>query len=250
MRESENAARVKRIYEILFQRAPTSGETAAALRFVARSEAPESTAPPKPVSAEWQYGYGEFDTASGRVKSFTKLPHFTGDAWQGGAKWPDAKLGWVQLTADGGHAGNDLKHAAIRRWTAPRDGTFSISGTLAHDYEPGDGIRGRVVSSRTGQLGSWELHNQRAETKFDSVELKRGDTLDFLVDFRNNLNSDMFKWAPAIRTSDASASAAMISSWNAEKDFGGPPVARVASLTPWEKLAQVLLSSNEFLFVD
>ena len=56
-----------------------------------------------------------------RVASFEPLPHFTGAAWQGGAAWPDGKLGWVQLTAAGGHPGNDLAHAAIRRWTAPRD---------------------------------------------------------------------------------------------------------------------------------
>ncbi len=54
-----------------------------------------------------------------RVTGFTALPHFTGSAWQGGAAWPDAKLGWVQLTATGGHPGNDRSHAAVRRWTAP-----------------------------------------------------------------------------------------------------------------------------------
>ena len=26
-----------------------------------------------------------------------------GDAWQGGTAWPDPKLGWLQLTATGGH---------------------------------------------------------------------------------------------------------------------------------------------------
>jgi len=33
--------------------------------------------------------------------------YYTGEAWQGGPDWPDAKLGWVQLTAEGGHTGND-----------------------------------------------------------------------------------------------------------------------------------------------
>ena len=36
--------------------------------------------------------------------------------------------------------------------------------------------------------------------------------------------------------------------WNAARDFAPPSTAR--RLYPWEKLAQVLLSSNEFLFVD
>ena len=37
------------------------------------------------------------------------------------------------------------------------------------------------------------------------------------------------------------------STWNAKADFHGPAVTR---LGPWEQLAQVLLSANEFVFVD
>ena len=33
----------------------------------------------------------------------------------------------------GGHAGNDLAHAAVRRWVAPRDMTVRIDGTVAHE---------------------------------------------------------------------------------------------------------------------
>jgi hypothetical protein len=35
--------------------------------------------------------------------------------------------------------------------------------------------------------------------------------------------------------------------WNAANDFSGPPPRR---LNPWEELAQALLVSNEFVFVD
>ena len=38
--------------------------------------------------------------------------------------------------------------------------------------------------------------------------------------------------------------------WNSKRDFGGPPSSPSQTLTPWEKLAQVLLMSDEFIFVD
>jgi hypothetical protein len=42
------------------------------------------------------------------------------------------------------------------------------------------------------------LHNSTAEMAIPSLDVKQGDTIDFIVDFRENLNSDMFKWAPEI----------------------------------------------------
>ena len=38
--------------------------------------------------------------------------------------------------------------------------------------------------------------------------------------------------------------------WNAQLAFAGPDSALPVPLTPWEKFAQVLLSSNEFMYVD
>src|SRR5690606_18128444 len=105
----------------------------------------------RPETLSWTYGYGTFNEADGRV-AFEPLPYFNGMAWQGGPQWPDASLGWVQLTADGGHAGNDPQHAAIRRWTAPRSGRVNIRSEASHDVASGDGIRCTIVSSRHGVL--------------------------------------------------------------------------------------------------
>jgi hypothetical protein len=222
-------------------------------RFIAAADSQPPPEPPKPVVSPWQYGFGEYDEGAQRVKNFAPLPHFTGEAWQGGMDWPDATLGWVQLTAQGGHAGNDLQHAAIRRWIAPRDAVVSIGGTLQHEHKEGDGIRGRIISDRAGQLGSWTLHNDKAETKLESLEIRNGDTIDFVVDFNANLNSDDFKWSPVIKLKDQPAGAASgeyAGEWNAKKDFGGPPEQPPRPLSAWEKYAQVLLLSNEFMFVD
>jgi hypothetical protein len=244
------AEKVQRLYRLAYQRDPTPQQVQTSLLFVEASGAPKTPAPPpKPIVTAWQYGYGELDPAAKKMKSFEKLGHFTGSAWQGGIEWPDTKLGWVQLTADGGHAGNDLAHAAVRRWTAPRDGTVAIRGRIAHKHEEGDGIVASIVSSRDGLLASYTLHNRAAEAGVEPVVVKQGDTIDFVVDYRANLNNDDFYWAPVIEALDKSQDGKS-QSWDAKKEFAGNAPPPPQPLTAWEQLAQVLLESNEFLFVD
>ncbi len=235
---AEPAERIRALYRVLYQREPTPRQTEAGRKFV--EAAPVDSPPPLPPAASaWRYGHGEYDPASKRMKRFTPLPYFSGTSWQGGPAWPDPVLGWVQLSAEGGHTGNDVAHAAVRRWVAPKDGAVSIRGALAHKQKEGDGVTARIVSSRTGLLGTWSLHDQKAETSIEPVEVKAGDTIDFVVDPGASLGWDDFTWAPAIRLKDED--------WSAARDFGGPPP---EPLSPWEEYAQALLLSNELVFVD
>jgi len=109
----------------------------------------------------------------------------------------------LQLTAGGGHPGNDLKHACIRRWVAPRAGTIAISGELIHEPEAGDGIRAFIISSRQGELKTATLHHSRVELSAPNVEVQPGDTIDFIVDIAGELNSDQFLWVPKIASLEA-----------------------------------------------
>ena len=112
--------------------------------------------------------------------------------------WPDSRLGWVQLTAKGGHAGNDHRHAAIRRWTANAPGTISIKSEIFHQEAAGDGIRCWIVASEGGVLASATVYNERKQLDVDTLAVKPGDTVDFVVDYGKSLNSDMFVWIPSI----------------------------------------------------
>ena len=235
------AARIRKLYRAVYQRDPTEVQRRAALAFLDAATAEVLPAVPA-ESLAWQYGYGAIDESSGALRDFHPLPYFTGTAWGGGPSWPDPVLGWVQLTPRGGHAGNDLQHAAVRRWTAPRDGIVAIKSTAIHDVEAGDGIRCRLLSSRHGVIQSATVHHGQRDFNADSIPVKAGDTLDFVVDFHANLNSDQFLWAPTVREL-----AAAPSTWDAARDFAGPPT---ALLKPWEQLAQVLLLANELMFVD
>jgi hypothetical protein len=241
-------ARIERLYRLAFQRAPTRDEIKWAEGFL-QHRANEA---PTPKLATWQYGYGEFDEATKRVKQFELLSHYTRYAWQGSTNLPDPKLGWVLLNADGGHPGNDLQHAAIRRWTAPRDGIIAITGELGHNSDKGDGVRGHIVSSEAGELSEWAVHNQKTATKLDRVTVKRGELIDFVTDCRGSVEFDSFTWAPTIKYADSKRSGSNdLAEWDAKADFAGPPTEKAKTpLTAWEKYAQVLLLSNELMFVD
>jgi cytochrome c553 len=239
-------ARIQQMYRLLYQRSPTAEQLAAALSLV-RQGADEAETPSLTAVA-WQYGYGEYDDATQRTASFEKLPHFTGNAWQGSDAFPDAALGWVQLTADGGHPGNDLKHAAIRRWTAPRDMKVKLSSLLAHEPEQGKGVRGFVVSSRSGLIASASVHHGKAELNGE-LEVKEGETIDFIADIGELLAYNQFLWRATINevAADAAAVGNTAAVWDSQADFQGQPPKRIG---PWEQLAQVLLSTNEFMFID
>jgi hypothetical protein len=243
----DSTDRIRLLYRLVYQREPTKTQLRLGLEFVQSSISEPPSAPVTPIASAWQYGYGEYDESAQRLKSFERLRHFTGDAWQGGPNWPDDKLGWVQLTADGGHAGNDLKHAAVRRWVAPRDGIVSISGAVKHEHQPGDGITARVVSSRSGSLGHWTVHNGKAEAKIERTEVSGGDTIDFVVDLRANLNSDMFKRAPLVHLI-ASNATKEATEWSAPKELRVRQRLRPSRFRRG-RMAQVLLEANEF-FVD
>ena len=243
--ESPDSHRVDWMYQAAYQRNATPEQRMQSLHFIEEAEANTPPTPPKPEPVYWSYGYGRYDEEKGQMASFTPLPHFTGEAFQGGTSWPDTALGWAQLTADGGHPGNDLDHAVIRRWTAPVSGSINIQGRIQHEPSLGDGIRARIISSRHGTLGQWIVHATEADTHFYKLTIEKGDTVDFVVDIRKGLNSDQFLWAPEIQLNSDKPTL-----WNAQAEFRAPYTALPVPLKPWEKFAQVLLSSNEFLYVD
>jgi hypothetical protein len=231
--ETTTAGRVQAMYRLLFARSATEVETAAARRFL---EGSAPGAPPAPSA--WTYGTGE---AAGGVVRFEPLPWFTGQSWQCAPYLPHPDLGWIQLDATGGQPGDNLQHAVIRRWTAPRAGALSVRGAmrLLYDADVYNGsVRARIVSSRAGELLARDVSRGEVALEVEAT-VKEGDTLDFVAECPERAAYSRFSWAPLIRMETAA--------WSAEADFAGPAE---TPLAPWEAYAQVLLMSNEFAFVD
>ena len=111
----------------------------------------------------------------------------------------------------------------------------------------GDGIHSAIVHSTSGLLAGGDLHHASQELALYDVQLDAGQTLDFVVDIAGELNSDQFLWHIEIASLSPVAGSDQPTQWNSLTDF---PRSTTDKLDAWEQLAQVLLCSNEFLFVD
>ena len=240
-------------------------------------------------TAQWQFGAGRFDWSSDRVADFRPLPTWNGSAWNGTGQTADPALAYVSLTRSGSLP-CDSQHAALRRWTAPADGTLSIDGRLNHPAAAGDGIEARIVSSRHGVAGQWLVHKSAVATTPGPLEVKQGDTIDFVVDCRESTDADAAEWIAELRL--AATDGNQLGHWNSAADFAGPQMPSLASQVAyaWQlafgrpitaeefsavgpflaqriddlghnfhadpargamaDLSQQLLSANEFLYVD
>jgi hypothetical protein len=233
--------RINRLFRLTLGREPALDELTDALDFIDAGD-PAALAAINSQLA-WQFGWGTVDEPAHTVQ-FQPIPHFAKDTWQGGAALPDPTIGWAFLNATGGHPG-DTGHAAIRRWTAPAAGKLHIEGVLGHSQPNSDGVRGRIVAARTGVIGAWDVTRSQAPTNPPPIAVQKGDSIDFVTDSRANVESDMFNWTVTLRLTTSNKDPGQV--WESVSGFHGP---LNAPLTRWQELAQVLIMSNEFAFID
>jgi hypothetical protein len=244
-----DADRVKMLYRLIYSRPPTDTELKLALFYLAT----EMSAPkgPLPGQPPWEYGLGHVDARTGRIGAFWPLLYSPqARFYQASQRIPDGRAGYFHLSANGGHPGLMLTQSAIRRWTAMDDMLVSIEGTLAHTGQNSDGVQGQIIYSGAGSLVRGVALRNEVTLAVPRLMVKAGETIDFVVDCRAGGVNDTFTWSPVIKELDAKQNppAATGKQWSAQRDFAAP--ARGQRLYPWEKLAQVLLETNELTFVN
>jgi hypothetical protein len=104
-------------------------------------------------------------------------------------------------------------------------------------------VRLRVVGGKQGLLGEKVASHATARLAVDRIEVAAGETIDFIVDCRESDAYDSYELLPKIELLDAERPTV----WDAAKQFHGP---LTPPLNGWELLAQILLGTNEFMFVD
>ncbi len=254
----DDAERVRLLYRRVLRRAPSETELSLAKTFLADREAATALQPAgDDFAMPWSYGWARLDPAAGRVEDFRPFEVFIDGAWRAASHQPHPLAGPAELTASGGHPGDGLQNAAVRRWTAPVGGKFTIEGTLRHrvgDYgerfDTTNGVRGWLISSRRGPIGSWTVRGLAAVTAFEDLKVEAGERLDFVVDSMDDYEDDAFTWAPSVTqalTAEEKEAGVSALSWRADKDFRGPAP---QPLSAWQELAQALLLTNELSFVD
>ena len=246
----KHAERVDAIFARIYARRPTGRERAWIADMLAEADRMTAAA----SLGGWSYGHGKVN-ADGAV-DFQPLRYFE-SRWSAGPELPDPKLNWVSLTADGGHPGSEGDGDTPlggARWV---DGGQAIDHRLpgAPPAEEGDGVRGRIVSNRHGVLAERTVHHG-AGAVHAAVDVSAGDTIDFIVDGIANVNHDSFRWRVTLngalepkaeQGSSGLGAATLRTRWDSREDFGGE---RSKPLDPWAQLAQVMLNSNELLFLD
>ena len=236
------------IYRQVFFRQPTEVESVLATNFVKDATLQRG----RSMLGSWLYGFGSADPAATGTDRFRRFSYFDPkiQRYQVGRVYPNPQFKHLSLNTNGGHPGADLQHATIRRWIAPYDGDIEIQGELVVNRQnTGDGVRGRLLSSKQGLLGEWIADGAPIRTPVERYSVKRGEVLDFAVDCRDSMTSDGFRWSPTIslkiRAEDAPTGVQTV--WDAQADYSAPPP---PPLQPIEQLAHAMLMTNEFLFID
>ena len=242
--------KIQRMYRNVFGRYATPPEVALGQTFIdGATDIPPLQIEMLEEKSDWLYGYGSIDVNTGQTRSFTEFPYWSGEAYQGDEHWPDGKLGWAKLVKHGGHPGN-TDHAVIRRWVSPVDSTISFVGELHHFSPAGNGIKAYAVSSREGIIWSGEVQDGFILTEFEHRPVREGDTIDLIVSSNGEEAEDRFRWHPRLFLSGEDAVQYPKQDWLTRFDFKGPTPPSPEPLDPWAQYAQVLLMSNEFVYID
>ena len=241
--------RVKMLYRLIYSRLPTDTELKLALNYLfSEMSAPKG---PLPGQSPWEYGLGSLDSRTGRVGAFWPLLYSAQSRfYQASPRIPDSRAGYFHLSANGGHPGLMLTQSAIRRWTAIDDMLVSIEGALAHTGQNSDGVQGQIVYSGAGPLVRGVALRNEITLAVPRLMVRAGETIDFVVDCRAGGVNDTFTWSPIIKQLDATQTPPTVTGkqWSSQREFAAPTSAR--RLYPWEKLAQVMLETNELTFVN
>jgi hypothetical protein len=245
---------LRSMYQRILARDPRPDEVELAQRFMAAATVLDAEKP-----FRWSYGTMKFTRgADGKpaFSGFEPFKHLTERAngsqrlWSPGEKIPsaDAKWGHAFWATYGGHAApKDLVVTA--RWHVPADLKVTINATLSRKTDRGDGVRAWIHNSRTGVLSEYLCNPQNKQlTTHLTTDVKKGDVLSFVVHNEAGTDSDSFEWQPRITRAgtgelltDAKADFCDASRW---------PFVRAKPQSPLSQLAQVLLISNEFMFLD
>jgi len=233
-KETDPTARISELYRLALARRPSPSEQNAAAEFL---EAVGKEPPP----AFWLSGFGNWDDAAKKMR-FTPMAHQERDRHSPEAKYPNKTSGFMSVTPRGGHPGGDVMTGSVRRWSSGGGGDFLVEGEVHVTSKNSKGVRARIATDRQGVLKEWIVPGDvPTRTLLPKVSLASGEELFFVVDCHGDSNSDGFLWTPVVKSAATGETVA-----SAARDFALKPDPQ----SPWSALAQILLQSNEFNFID
>ncbi len=240
------------LYKKILRREPTDQEVALCESFLDEVQQSPSVGVLSRSTA-WRYGVAEYSTKSKGIKDFVEFENQVDGRWQVGESFPDEKAGHVHLHSEGGHPGHDSKQVVVLKWVAPEDASLSIQGSIQHFHEDEspqiDGVALAVVLNDDKVLKKETARFAAKEFEIQDILVKAGDTVQFAVHGRKNHDNDEFGWHFQIKATNAEDTE-QVTEYDSVSDFRTEPLFVSDPLDGPSQLAQVLLMSNEFLYID
>ena len=119
--------------------------------------------------------------------------------WYGSPFWtgPD----WTRVGKDWHHPGQNTP--SVRRFVAPRDGSITVTGRVFKLHQNGDGIRA-IIRHNDNDVWQTEIDGKDGQGVEPQLKLdvKRGDSLRFIVHKRGVISCDTTGWDPVISYQD------------------------------------------------
>ncbi|WP_233148384.1 PSD1 and planctomycete cytochrome C domain-containing protein [Rhodopirellula sp. MGV] len=227
----------------IYSREPSTVEAQAAVAFLARPVV--ELEPEFDSRLAWRYGTALINK-DGSFEPFEALNRFVGATWQDAETLPSSsELAYASLGKDNGHPGR--RHAVVKRWIAPANGTVSIRGMIRHPNDQGDGVE---LSIWIGDQLLRRIVQHDGEQSFDDLQgtVAAGQAVDFMIAPRSSDSFDSFNFNSHIELIGDNNQTFVADS---SGDFSGPLTAE--SVEPLDRLGQLiqaLMISNEFAFVD
>ena len=244
-KKSPGVTHTRAIFRRILGRDPSQHELVMATAFIQTPiQKPKPTTDPRSL---WSYGTTTMspERKEGQPSEFSALERYRDGRWQASDEFPTtAPFGHAYLGKSGGHTTSDPSLGVVRRYTAPQNETITLEGNIRHKSDQGDGVtfvihvNGQEVYEST-QLNSQQTHGPH------QFRLKAGDTVDLIATPGRTSSFDSFEWTAKLQTANAQEER------DSMKHFSGPfEKKKIQSLDRLEQLAQILILSNEFAFID
>lgn len=123
-------------------------------------------------------------------------PPAGGAEWYGSTYWTGGEA-WARVGKDWMHPGDNMDVARV--FTASADGRVSVSGTVKKLHLDGDGVKVSVLHNDK-EVWAAELDGKDAVGKEPALtlEVKKGDSLRFMVNRRGGFTCDTTGWDPVV----------------------------------------------------
>ena len=235
---NSDAERLVALFQQVLQRNPTRREQTLFTQFL---EADFDSAPDSIRS--WRYGIGVEETI-GAGRRFQAFSSFEGKRWR---MRSEASESGTSLSARGGRFEEGDPSPLITRWVAPYASEFSIDLRLKPE-NGSEGMRVRLEASQGRLLREGEVPVEGSLDWAAASHLIRGEGFDLIVERPDPSESASFSWEIKIRSAD-SPNLSDHRYWSYAEDYSGP-TEPPEPLPPLAQAAQVLMLSNELIFVD